>query len=157
MKTAHDHHQHIGPAKGVRIVYRGDSGIDDLERKVKEVIDKERTDQRTGPDHVPAGECVAEMVRNGIGLWFCLLILKRNHDAKIDMEAEHRSHEQADHPEHDRQGVQSSGIGIEVAEVNGGIAEQMDDDEQEHHLAGECHQDLSADCGGGEHDRLLPQ
>jgi hypothetical protein len=34
-------------------------------------------------------------------------------------------------------------------DVNGGIAEQMDDDEQDHHLARECHQDFLADRGSG--------
>jgi hypothetical protein len=47
--------------------------------------------------------------------------------------------------------MQSGGVGIEVMEVDSGIAEQMDDDEHEHHLARECHQYFFAYGGCGEY------
>jgi len=43
------------------------------------------------------------------------------------------------------EGVEPGGVGIQLAEVDGRIAGNVADDEEDHHLAGDGHQELSAD------------
>ena len=70
LKALHDHGENIGSAGGIKVPDSGDGGIGYLEGELQEVIDEERKDQSAGPDHVPACEGRAQMVRDCVGLRF---------------------------------------------------------------------------------------
>jgi hypothetical protein len=71
------------------------------------------------------------------------------------MDAEHRGHEKTEHPDKQGQSVQSGGVSIELVEIDGGVSEHVNDDEEYHHLAGDGHEELSGDSGCWQHHETI--
>ena len=62
------------------------------------------------------------------------------------MEQDGRDHHQPDGPEEGRERMQANGIGVQPAHVNSGVPQNVDNDEQDHELARDGHEEFSGDC-----------